>query len=313
MLVCLGALAAHAAEAPPATYRGRSAAQWIEQLAAPDIPARWYAAYALGQLGSAAAGAVEPLMGILQDQREYEYVRGATAWALGRIGLPGAEPAVPLLIETLSSRHLSVRRNAPRALGRLGPAARQAVPRLRALLADEDAAVRIEAAGALWLIDRAPEALSALRDMVGRGDAQACDTVRVLGQMPPAPETTALLVAALGARDEEVRATAAWALAQQGPEVIAALAVPLSAPEPATRQAAVETLGYLGPAAVGPLGHALRDQAAEVRAAAARELGRLGPAAKDAEPALVEALGDSDVQVQRMAAWALGRVRAKRD
>ncbi len=309
LLACLGPLTARAADSLPAAYRGRSAAQWVEQLSSPDIQARWYAAYALGQIGPAAAEAVGPLARLLQDQREYEYVRGAAAWALGRVGLPAARSAVPLLIETLSSRHLSVRRNAPWALARLAPAAQDAVPRLRRLLGDEDALVRIQAAGALWLTDQQPEALSVLRETVRRGGTEACEAVSMLGQMEPGAETTALLIDALGARDEEVRRTAAWALAQQGSDVLPVLQAPLAAPEPATRQAAVETLGYLGPAAVAPLSRALTDQAAEVRSTAARELGRLGPGAKNAEPALVQALGDSDVQVQRMAAWALRRLR----
>ncbi len=306
-------LTAHAADALPATYRGRSAAEWVEQLVSPEIQARWYATYALGQIGPAAGEAVEPLMRILEDQREYEYVRGGAAWALGGIGLPGASPAVPLLIETLSSRHLSVRRNAPRALARLAPAARGAVPRLRELLADEDAQVRIEAAGALWVIDRQPEPLSLLRETIRRGGPHGCAAVRMLGRMEPVAETTALLVQTLGAPDDEVRGTAAWALAQKGPDVLAALQAPLAAPDMPTRQAAVEVLGYLGAPAVGLLRRALMDQAAEVRAAGARELGRLGPEARQAEPALIDALSDRETEVRRAAAWALRRVRAKPD
>jgi len=305
--------AATVADAGAATYRGRSVQQWVEQLASPDIQTRWYATYALGQLGPGAEAAVEPLMRILENQREYEYVRGGAAWALGRIGLPAAGPAVPLLIDTLSSRHLSVRRNAPWALAQLAPAAGDAVPRLRELLADEDIGVRLRAAAALWVIDKQPKALAALRETVRGGGADACAALEMLGHIEPAAATNALLIEALAAPDAEVRRTAAWALAQQGPDVLPALEGPLGAADVATRRAAVEVLGYLGPAAVETLVRVLTDQAAEVRMAGARELGRLGPVARCAESALVKSLSDTDAGVRHTAAWALRRLRAESD
>ena len=75
-------------------YRGKTVSAWIAQLADEDVRARWYATYALGQIGPQAARAVEPLSKIVADKYGHEYVRGGAAWALGRIG-PGAEPAPP--------------------------------------------------------------------------------------------------------------------------------------------------------------------------------------------------------------------------
>jgi len=307
------AIAAQPSRPEPAAYGGHTAAEWIERLESPDIQARWYAAYALGQLGSDAREAVEPLMRILEDQREYEYVRGSAAWALGRIGLPEAKPAVPLLIETLSSRHVSVRRYACWALARLAPAADEAVPRLRRLLADEDAQVRIRAAAALWAIAEQPEAVALLRETIRRGGPDGCVAAELLGRMPAGEAVTSLLVEALNMPDEELRQTAAWALAQQGPRVLDALEAPLAAEQPATRRAAVEALGLLGSAGMERLIRTLEDPSAEVRAAAARELGRLGPEASQAEPALVKVLGDSEAAVREAAAWALKQLRTGRE
>ena len=104
-------------------WQGKTLPQWVEQLSGETDRVRWYAAYALGQIGPDAAVAVDPLCKLLADRAQYEYVRGAAAWALGRIG-DGSPQVVDLLIATLGSDHDSVRRNSARALGNLGPAAR---------------------------------------------------------------------------------------------------------------------------------------------------------------------------------------------
>jgi len=52
-------------------------------------------------------------------------------------------------------------------------------------------------------------------------------------------------------------------------------------------------------------------QIPRVRVAAAQVLGDLGPAARNAVPALVEALRDRDPTLRRNAAFALGKIRAK--
>ena len=52
----------------------------------------------------------------------------------------------------------------------------------------------------------------------------------------------------------------------------------------------------------------LRDEDWIVRADAAAELGRMGEGAKDAVPALIQALQDSDAEVRYNATWALGNI-----
>jgi hypothetical protein len=62
--------------------------------------ARCLAAWALNDIGPAAAEAVPALLEILRDREEYERLRGDTAWALGAIG-DRAQDVVPVLLAVL--------------------------------------------------------------------------------------------------------------------------------------------------------------------------------------------------------------------
>jgi vesicle coat complex subunit len=75
-------------------------------------------------------------------------VRQIAAWALGRIGTAARE-AVPALASALEHPDPIVRRNAAWALASIGTAASTAIPGLERALADPDPAVREEAREAL--------------------------------------------------------------------------------------------------------------------------------------------------------------------
>jgi HEAT repeat protein len=294
------------------TWHGKTTQQWIEQLADEDIHARWYATYAIGRIGVAAAPeAVAPLMEILRTRGEYEYVRGGSAWAIGRMG-PAAEEAVPLLIETLQSKHISVLRNAPRALGDIGPAAKPAVEPLLDMLYHEDATARAAAAVALWQIDRHPKALPALEEMLTVGkDPQPHQAAVALGRLgPEAWPAVETLVKALGHADADTARAAAMALAGMGNVAIAPLESALTNPSEQVRGNAVEALGKIGAQSVPAIVEALADSSPAVRHAAARGLARLGPGAKTAESALIRAVNDPVEEVRNAAAKALAKVRA---
>ena len=118
------------------------------------------AAYALGDIGSAAQDAVPALTQALRD--ESTWVRRHATEALGLIGQP-AQNTVPALIDLLYDEHYWIRDNAARALARLGPAAEAAIPALMDTLNDENRYVRFHATFALKQIGT-PEATNLLFD-----------------------------------------------------------------------------------------------------------------------------------------------------
>ena len=73
--------------------------------------------------------------------------------ALGKIG-PAAKSAVPALIERANDERSPVREAAIQALGEIGLDARSAVPVLRAALKDKDATIRAAAVDALRRVEK---------------------------------------------------------------------------------------------------------------------------------------------------------------
>jgi HEAT repeat protein len=113
-------------------------------LSDPQPGVRSSAAQALGTIGPAAREAAPLLMQILKGPMPYE--RQAAAFALGRIG---DARAVGPLQGLLTEADWSGRWIAARALGDLGPSAKEAIPALEMLLSDREERVRLIAAEAL--------------------------------------------------------------------------------------------------------------------------------------------------------------------
>jgi hypothetical protein len=180
--------------------RNGHVSQAIDALSARRSWRRAGAAYALGDMGSAAA--VHPLIGALDDGARD--VRAAAARSLGLLGEP---VAVEPLVQALSSRRIprGVVCQAVLALGA------QAVPRLVPLLTDVDAEVRATATELIGLLGGAREA----EQLVGRlGDTSAAVRGRAalaLGRLG-ASEAYSGLDGTLGDRAPAVRAAAAEAL-----------------------------------------------------------------------------------------------------
>ena len=164
----------------------------IVALRDPDREVKMAAVFTLGEIGPAAADAVEPLMRVVN---EYEKDPGIAimaidaigrigpaagrvvpvfaamlkaprhnAWinvamALCRIGPEGraeASSTVPALIEMLETdKWAPNRRFAAEVLSEIGPAARQAIPALTAAADDSDPQVRDAAQNALTVLERA--------------------------------------------------------------------------------------------------------------------------------------------------------------
>jgi HEAT repeat protein len=164
----------------------------------PDAEVRMAAVFTLGQIGPAAADAVEPLMQLVTDYDRDPGTAIMAIDALGRIGPAArrvvpvftamvraprhnawihfamalcrmgpegreeASPTVPALIDVLATdKWAPNRRFAAEVLSEIGPSARQAVSALEAATDDADPQVRHAARNALTVLERAAEASDA--------------------------------------------------------------------------------------------------------------------------------------------------------
>ena len=133
-----------------------------------------FAAWSLGNLGSAAQAAVPDLARALARDDTNAVVAGA----LARIG-PAAAAAVTVLVDGLHSADADRRWRAARTLGRIGPPAASAVPSLAAVLSDPSSVVRQHAARALGRIGLAARpAAAALQRATGDKDANVREEAR---------------------------------------------------------------------------------------------------------------------------------------
>jgi HEAT repeat protein len=281
---------------------------------------------ALGQIGDPSA--VPALIACLNDW----FISGAAANALVQIG----KPAVPALIETLTSPSNRVCIAACTALGEIGDP--DAVPELIQCLEDADWSVRSAACTALAQIGDAA-AIPALRVhaeimeearhalyKLGGTSMSLQEAVRTLSEQ----NQWGVLCRAL--TSNLVRA----AIVQLGSIAVPALIDALHNDDPKIRQAACTALGHIGDtAAVPSLIQSLEDEDRYVRSAACNALGQIGdPSAvpaliacldqreiseaaanalvqigKPAVPALIEALTSPSNPVRSAACTVLGKIR----
>ncbi len=233
------------------------------------------------------------------------------------------ELAVAALQSALADLSTSVRIQAVMALGRIGPAAAAAGPRLIALLNESDETVRCQAATALGEVRGEPQAtMAALVEMLKDSSAAVkTSATRGLGALGKgAAEAVQALVPLLQDRDELVRTAAAEAIAQVGPldeAATDALVLGLDSADNVVRAQTAEALGTIGAAAeeaAPALVEAMADDNDRVRAMAALALGKIGEtAAEVAVPGLMRALRDQDNGVSALAAEALGEMGESAD
>ena len=110
------------------------------------VSRRGWAAVALGEFGPDAEGAVPVLIKVIErchPQLTFEREASA-AKALGKIApdTPSADKAIAALLPLLDSKRPLSQSSAIEALGRFGPKAAAAIPRIRALKEDRDRDVR---------------------------------------------------------------------------------------------------------------------------------------------------------------------------
>lgn len=129
----------------------------IENLSSEDPELRSVSTYALGKIGPSAKEAVPTLRKALRTQPQ---LRLGAVWAL--LQIDGRDPklrvfAVPVLVKALDDERELVRVEAATELGKLGPAAIPAVPRLEKLVADDESKLVQDAArAAIAAIKRPP-------------------------------------------------------------------------------------------------------------------------------------------------------------
>jgi HEAT repeat protein len=296
----------------------------------------------LGQLG--ARNAIEGIATLIADPSDF--VRLSAVEALGSIAVSGVRTrrprllrlrgrgwrwrsevtekeatahAVSILRQGLKDSQAAIRGASAKALGQVGPVARDAADLLADLLHDSDEGVRCQAAEALGQVGGSPELLEPLlTDASAAVRAAAARGVKSLGKRAAA--CTPTLIKLLQDQDETVRTAASEAVTAAGPlddEATQTLVAGLSSPDNVVRAQTAEALGSVdAPAesAAPPLVEALSDDNDVVRAKAVEALAKIGEAAANvAVPSLVRALNDRDSWVSALAAEALGEMGAGRE
>jgi HEAT repeat protein len=156
-----------------------------------DRGVRVRAVAALGDLAAEVRRVLPALWTALQEATLHDGDNGVRAEAARALLRAGPQPAteVGALVDALHSGIGVVRFHAAVALGDFGPGGRAAVPALiSASLWDEESAVRLAAARALWKIDRrGPLVLDVLTRALGDANELVCwVAAECLGQMGPA-------------------------------------------------------------------------------------------------------------------------------
>jgi HEAT repeat protein len=214
------------------------------------VQARREAAETLGQFGAAAAPAARDLAAALEGA-DYElgYHAGAALQAIG------PEDALPAVIAALGDPAAPCRSHVFDWLRSYGPAAKDAVPALRAALKGPDAFDRLLAAESLLAIDpdKAEETVPALVLGAASDEPRVVAFAAQLAQRvgPAAAQVGPSLAVAMRHPDIHIRLSAADALARidrkNAPAVLPVLADGVRALSADDRRQAVSTLVFLGP------------------------------------------------------------------
>jgi len=198
--------------------------------------------------------------------------------------------AVSALANRVRTGSPDLRTAAIRELAQLGSSFPEAIEVFVDLLADENAAVRDEARGALE--QRGASAIPALVQALTRRGSDF-------------PEVIDILVGVLADENPSVQQQAIEALEQTGSPAVPALIEGLSHSEPHVRQGAVALLEQIGTPAISALVKDLEDGDPSVQQNATEALARI---AAPAVPTLVATLQDGDPGVQQRVAEVLEKI-----
>jgi HEAT repeat protein len=166
--------------------------------------------------GSPNIDPIPPLRRALRKARlNKEYWSSGSLRDLAKLGAP----AVPLLLEFLDDTDIYAQAASADGLGAIGPAAKPAVPALCALLQSKTDYVRLEAAVALWRIDKNPAAIPAIVALLG-GCLDQYAAERLGDRGAPAKSALPELMKKLNDRDALVRSAARAAILKIDPEAL---------------------------------------------------------------------------------------------
>jgi HEAT repeat protein len=230
--------------------------------------------------------------------------RMLAAESLGRMG-PAAEEAVPDLIQVLGEENDSLRSTSVTALAAIGAGA---VPSLVAALNHQGPIVRSGAADALGVSGPGRRRRFPRSSTCSGTRTISHHAASALGRIGAAAVPALMQVAAKEDSRVAGMAETAFSYLNAGPNLVHELARLLGNNEekPGVRAFAAKALGRMqekAKDAAPDLARALGDDNSEVRSAARWALSRIGPAAV---PALREALKNGNSQVRSSAAFALG-------
>lgn len=185
----------------------------VKGLADENKYVRYFVAMILSYMKPPIEETIPVLIRALTDESAPSWVFWDVARALGKFG-PAAKDAVPALIKTLRASDVRKRLVAARTLGKIGPAAKDAVPSLMKALGDEDSNVRSAAARGLGKIgpeakDTVPALMKAVGDL---NEVVRRDAVAALGSIGPPADGAVPLLMKLLQNDESAQERAAMAI-----------------------------------------------------------------------------------------------------
>ncbi|MEK6237292.1 MAG: HEAT repeat domain-containing protein [Planctomycetales bacterium] len=273
-----------------------------------DSELRRRAAYALGKFGPLAKSATPELLAVLNHQ---SLPLGLYALdAIGRIG-PDAAESVPDVLAAMNRRNEMIAKDsnwddphfwltAMRTFGRIGPGAKSAAPVVEKFLKSEDPLQRVAAAASLWKIERRPQSIGTLIEIIGgSADEAAYEAIMALVDCGTDAETVVPpLVAALGHQAADVRRAAAKGLGSLGLPAVAAVAEARRENKDLDLHAAAVALGYVA--------RRIRAATRDRPNATADEVSATATAlAEQAVPVLVQALHDPQPRTRTAGVRAL--------
>jgi HEAT repeat protein len=289
---------------------GKTAVPHLIDALAKEEAAYW-ACLVLSEIGPDAEDAVPALTKVLEDKRLG--VRREAILALAAIGEASA-PATDALVESLDCEVNGV--VATYAMGKIGRVPPAAKKKILKNARSEDGVL---ATVSLWALARLnPDDEKLQRRSVRRlaeflksdDPKQRVAAAQALIELDPDPEISRPIIKkVMDGASPEVLDTVLDAVASLGEKALPRMIEALKAPEVRARVASI--IARIGPKAkqaVPALVEALADPEPETRNEVLFALGSIGPGAESAVPAVAKALGDPDMNVRYAACYALGSI-----